>query len=211
MEYDKLQNNDNLEKILLKYNFAKEVLETELKILLKEYEYINKYNPIEHIKSRMKTSNSVINKLNKKGYKLTTENILLHVHDMIGIRIVCSFLSDVSNVVQVIKNSKLFKIKEERDYISNPKDSGYLSYHMIVLVPIHLQEKTEYIEAEIQIRTIAMDFWASLDHKLRYKIDQELPPEIIKEICNFSLDINELDIKMEKIRKSIDIYKNNLL
>lgn len=142
MEYDKLQNKDNLEKILLKYNFAKEVLETELKILLKEYEYINKYNPIEHIKSRMKTSNSVINKLNKKGYKLTTENILLHVYDMIGIRIVCSFLSDVSNVVQVIKNSKLFKIKEERDYISNPKDSGYLSYHMIVLVPIHLQEKT---------------------------------------------------------------------
>ena len=167
---------------LLKYQFAKEVLETDLNILLKEYELINGYNPVEHVKSRIKSSESAIKKLERKGYEVTPSNIVLHVHDMVGLRIVCSFLSDVSQIVEVIKKSNLFKIREERDYIKKPKESGYISYHLNVLVPIHLLDSTEYVEAEIQIRTIAMDFWASLDHKLRYKVSSELPDEIIKEV-----------------------------
>lgn len=204
MNYDKFEDFENIEKVLLKYNFGKEILETELKILLREYEFSTKSNPVEHMKSRIKSSDSVINKLERKGYSLTTDNLINHVHDMIGIRIVCSFLSDVKAVVETIKKSKVFKIQEENDYITNPKDSGYISYHMNVFVPIHLNEKTEYVEAEIQIRTIAMDFWASLDHKLRYKFTDDLPDDIIKEVYDCSQVISDLDLKMEVLNQKIN-------
>ena len=198
-----MENNkiNDIDELLLKYDFAKDVLETELNILLKEYVFRNNYNPVEHIKSRIKSDESIKKKLEKKGYEFNKENIINNIHDIIGFRIVCSFLSDVKSVVKVLKSSKLFKIIDERDYISNPKDTGYISYHMNVLVPIHLQKGTEYMEAEIQIRTIAMDFWASLDHKLRYKTNNDIPIEIEKEIYNCSQVIKELDIKMEKFRK----------
>ena len=203
MDYQKFKDNDNIDAVLLKYDFAKEILETELKVLLKYYEFKHNYNPVEHIKSRIKSSESVIKKLEKRGYELTTDNLVNHVHDMVGIRIVCSFLSDVKSIVNVLKTSKLFKIKEETDYITNPKDSGYISYHMNVLVPLRLQERVEYIEAEIQIRTIAMDFWASLDHKLRYKKKKDIPENIIDEVYSCSQVIRDLDVKMEALKQKL--------
>ncbi len=203
MDYQKFKDNDNIDAVLLKYDFAKEILETELKVLLKDYEFKHNYNPVEHIKSRIKSSESVIKKLEKRGYELTTDNLVNHVHDMVGIRIVCSFLSDVKSIVNVLKTSKLFKIKEETDYITNPKDSGYISYHMNVLVPLRLQERVEYIEAEIQIRTIAMDFWASLDHKLRYKKKKDIPENIIDEVYSCSQVIRDLDVKMEALKQKL--------
>ena len=121
---------------------------------------------------------------------------------MVGVLIVCSFLSDVKSIVEVLKTSKLFKIKEETDYITNPKDSGYISYHMNVLVPLRLQERVEYIEAEIQIRTIAMDFWASLDHKLRYK-QKDIPDNVIDEVYGCSQVIRDLDMKMENLKQKL--------
>lgn len=202
MDYQKFKDNDNVDAVLLKYDFAKEILETELKVLLKDYEFKHNYNPVEHIKSRIKSSESVIKKLEKRGYELTTDNLVNHVHDMVGIRIVCSFLSDVKSIVNVLKTSKLFKIKEETDYITNPKDSGYISYHMNVLVPLRLQERVEYIEAEIQIRTIAMDFWASLDHKLRYK-QKDIPDNVIDEVYGCSQVIRDLDMKMENLKQKL--------
>ena len=205
MNTNELQSE--MKEVLLKYKFAKDVLETDLNILLKEYELTNGYNPVEHVKSRIKSSESAIKKLERKGYDITPSNIVKHVHDMVGLRIVCSFLSDVSQIVNVIKRSNLFEIKEERDYIKTPKDSGYISYHLNVLVPIHLIDTTEYIEAEIQIRTVAMDFWASLDHKLRYKVSSELPDEIIKEVYDCSNVIKELDCKMEKLHAKIGEIK----
>jgi len=196
-------------ELMLKYNFALEILKTEINILVKNFEYKNNYNPVEHIKSRIKTKESAIKKLDKKGYDLTFENLERHVHDMVGIRIVCSFLSDVYDIVELIKNSKQFKILEEKNYIDNPKDSGYVSYHLNLLVSIHLDEKTEYVEAEVQIRTIAMDFWASLDHKIRYKFPSEIPSEVKEEIYNCSLDIRKLDDKMEKLNKIMKKYNEN--
>ena len=126
---------------------------------------------------------------------------------MVGLRIVCSFLSDVSEIVNVIKKSKLFKIKEERDYIKTPKESGYISYHLNVLVPVNLIDSTEYVEAEIQIRTVAMDFWASLDHKLRYKVNSKIPDDIIQEVYDCSNVIKDLDCKMERIHTKINKIK----
>ena len=195
-------------EMMLKYNFAMQRLETELNILLKEYEYKNGYNPVEHVKTRMKSLDSAIKKLTDKGYEVTVDNLVRKVYDMIGVRIVCSFLSDVYDIVDLIKNSKQFIIKRENNYIDFPKESGYRSYHLIILVPIHLGERTEYIEAEIQVRTVAMDFWASLDHKLRYKFPDMIPDEIRYSLFECSKDIDKLDLKMESLYEMLKHYNN---
>lgn len=201
-----LINEREVSELMLKYNFALQLLETQFNILIKEFEFKNKYNPVEHMKSRLKTEKSIIDKLNKKGYEVTTKNMISHVHDIIGIRIVCSFLDDVYDIVDIIKSSKQFKIKEEKDYIKNPKSTGYMSYHLIVLVPIYLNETVEYVEAEIQIRTSAMDFWASIDHKVQYKFPSEIPEEVKKEMYNCSLDIRKLDEKMQQLNEFVNKY-----
>lgn len=195
-------------EMMLKYNFAMQRLETELNILLKEYEYKNGYNPVEHVKTRMKSLDSAIKKLTDKGYEVTIDNLVRKVYDMIGVRIVCSFLSDVYDIVELIKKSKQFIIKRENNYIDFPKESGYRSYHLIILVPIHLGERTEYIEAEIQVRTVAMDFWASLDHKLRYKFPDVIPDEIRYSLFECSKDIDKLDLKMESLYEMLKHYNN---
>ena len=201
-----LINEREVSELMLKYNFALQLLETQFNILIKEFEFKNKYNPVEHMKSRLKTEKSIIDKLNKKGYEVTTKNMILHVHDIIGIRIVCSFLEDVYDIVDIIKSSKQFKIKEEKDYIKNPKSTGYMSYHLIVLVPIYLNETVEHVEAEIQIRTSAMDFWSSIDHKIQYKFPSEIPEEVKKEMYNCSLDIRKLDEKMQQLNEFVNKY-----
>lgn len=201
-----LINEREVSELMLKYNFALQLLETQFNILIKEFEFKNKYNPVEHMKSRLKTEKSIIDKLNKKGYEVTTKNMISHVHDIIGIRIVCSFLEDVYDIVDIIKSSKQFKIKEEKDYIKNPKSTGYMSYHLIVLVSIYLNETVEHVEAEIQIRTSAMDFWASIDHKVQYKFPSEIPEEVKKEMYNCSLDIRKLDEKMQQLNEFVNKY-----
>lgn len=202
-------NNKEWEEMLLKYKFAKTMLEAELQILLKENEYKNGYNVVEHVKSRLKSENSILKKLEDKGYEKTVENVEKHIHDIVGFRIVCSFLSDVYDIVEVIKSSKNFKIKEECDYIKNPKDTGYTSYHLNILVPIYLQQKLEYVEVEVQIRTVAMDFWASLDHKLQYKLPKEIPVYLQREMLSCSDEIKILDTKMQNLYEIVKKYTDN--
>lgn len=194
---------------MLKYKYGLNMLETEIKILIDEFQYKNKYNPVEHIKSRVKTIDSAYAKLKSRGYDMNLENLVNHVHDMVGIRIVCSFLSDVKNIVSIIENSKHLKVKDKKDYITNPKDTGYISYHLIVYVPIYLDDKEEYVEAEIQIRTVAMDFWASLDHKIQYKFPNDIPDEIKKELYNCSLVTKLLDNKMQTLNEIVNKYKKD--
>lgn len=203
-----MENNNELDFQMLKYKFALDTLETQIKVLIDEFEFKNKYNPVEHIKSRIKTLKSAYDKLEKRGYEVNVYNLKKHIHDMIGIRIVCSFLSDVKNIVELIENSKNIKIKEEKDYITNPKDSGYISYHLIVYVPIYLDNNEELVEAEIQIRTVAMDFWASLDHKIQYKFPNDIPDEIKKELYNCSIATKILDNKMQTLNEIVNKYKN---
>lgn len=203
------ETNISLEYEMLKYKFALSMLETEIRILIDEYQFKNNYNPVEHIKSRIKTKDSAIKKLKNKGYEVNLYNLKNHVHDMVGIRIVCSFLLDVANIVKIIENSKQIIIKEKKDYITSPKESGYTSYHLIVYVPIYLDNKQELIEAEIQIRTIAMDFWASLDHKIRYKFPNEVPLEVREELYNCSLAIKGLDKKMLVLNEIVNRYKSD--
>lgn len=204
----KITEEAEYKEMMLKYNFAMQRLETELNILLKEYEHKKGYNPVEHIKTRMKSLDSAIKKLRDKNCEITVDNLIRRVYDMIGVRIVCSFLSDVYDIVDLIKGAKQFIIKRENDYIDNPKESGYRSYHLIVLVPIHLEERIEYIEAEIQIRTVAMDCWASLDHKLRYKFPDRIPVEIRDGLLECSKDIDKLDLKMQSLYEILRQYNN---
>ena len=194
---------------MLKYHFAKMRLETELEILLKEYEFNNHYNPVEHTKIRIKSLDSAIKKLERRNYEITIDNLVRHIHDMIGVRIICSFLSDVYDIVGIIKSSKQFLIKGESDYIQNPKDSGYTSYHLNLLVPIHLEEKTEYVEAEIQIRTVAMDCWASLDHKLRYKLPDQIPSELEHSMLDCALEMKNMDKKMQHLYETVKRFQKN--
>lgn len=197
-----------MEELLLKYDFAKKILETEIHILIQEYEFQHGYNPVEHIKSRLKSKDSVKKKLEGMGHTFHCDHVMRYIHDMVGIRIVCSFLSDVYDMVEVIHSSSQFIIKEESDYIRFPKDSGYKSYHMNVLVPVHLKNKTEYVEAEIQIRTVAMDCWASLDHKLRYKLPKTIPDSLQEEMVACASDMMQMDDRMQQLYQMVKQYRD---
>ncbi len=203
-----LFNDKDLKDVMLKYSFAKKVLETELSILIEEYEFNNGYNPVEHVKYRIKTMESATKKLSKKNLELTVNNLVRYVNDMVGVRIVCSFISDVYKIVNIIKTSKQFIVKNENDYIKNPKNSGYTSYHINILVPIHLFDKTEYIEAEIQIRTVAMDCWASIDHKLRYKLPSNIPEELEQEMLLRAEEMSDMDKKMDLLNDMLRKFIN---
>lgn len=199
---------EDLSQDMLKYKLAMKVLLSELDVLFEEYEYNHGSNPIEHVRSRIKTVDSAEAKLERKGYDVCKDNLVNHIHDMVGVRIVVSFLSDVYEVVDTITSSSLFRIKSQADYIANPKKSGYSSYHLNVYVPISLNNKQELVEAEIQIRTMAMDFWASLEHKIRYKVEGEVPDEVNEEISNVAQEVKNLDVKMLQLNKTMKNYRN---
>ena len=199
---------ENFDELLLKYTAALKTLETQISILLQDFEYKNNYNPVEHVKTRIKSYDSIVKKLKKKGYSITTRNIENHVHDVIGMRIVCSFLSDVYKVVRLIENCSQIEVYQQKDYITNPKDSGYSSYHLLVYVPVNLLDGVTLVEAEIQVRTIAMDFWASLEHKLSYKFQGNVPKEIKDYLYKCATDIHTLDQKMLNINQKMQEIKD---
>ncbi|MCR5735861.1 MAG: GTP pyrophosphokinase family protein [Lachnospiraceae bacterium] len=179
---------------------------TKLEILNDEFQHIHQYNPIEHIKMRVKTSESIVRKLKRKELDSTIENMQKYVNDIAGVRIICSFTSDIYRLADMITNQSDIRVLETRDYIKNPKPTGYKSYHMIVTVPIFLSDSVYDTKVEVQIRTVAMDFWASLEHKMNYKFALDPPEKIKKELYDCSLMISELDERMlnlnEEIRKT---------
>ena len=194
-----LERQEGYKELMLKYEFAKKKIETDVEILLREYAFKEGYNPVEHIKTRIKSNERIVEKLKRKEQDITVDNMVRYVNDIVGMRIVCSFIKDVYTIVDIIRSMGEFIVKGEKDYIKEPKESGYRSYHMIVLVPIHLESRTEYIPVEIQIRTIAMDCWASLDHKLRYRYPDRINEELEKEIVESANDMLKIDMKMQHI------------
>lgn len=150
---------------LLVYKFALDELDTKFSIISQEYNLIHGHNPIEHTKSRVKSFESIVNKLMRKGCDVTTQEMKEHIHDIAGVRIICSFISDIYNVAEVLKQHKDLKIIKVKDYIKQPKPNGYRSLHLIIEIPVYLTNRVEYVKAEIQIRTIAMDFWRVLNIK----------------------------------------------
>ncbi len=181
-EYAANNQVDSWKEVILIYNSALKEIGTKLEILNDEFQHVHRYNPIEHIKSRIKTSESIVKKLKKHGYESTIENMVEYVNDIAGIRVICSFTSDIYRIAEMISNQNDIKILSIKDYIKNPKPSGYKSYHMLVSVPIFLSDRIVYAKVEIQIRTVAMDFWASLEHQVKYKKDIEDTKSIEEEL-----------------------------
>ena len=185
---------------MIKYTSALKVLETQLEIINDTFKYTKSYNPIEHIKTRIKTVDSIKKKLKKKGYRFTVKNIEEHINDIVGVRVICSFEDDVYDLVDIIKKSEILTVVKEKDYIKTPKSTGYRSYHMIVKVPVPLINDNAEIYAEIQIRTLAMDLWASLDHKLNYKSDYTTK-RIANKMYKVSNELFKIDEEMSKTLK----------
>ncbi|WP_034429938.1 GTP pyrophosphokinase, partial [Caldisalinibacter kiritimatiensis] len=164
--------------LIMIYKFALMEITTKLNILNEEFEFFHLHNPIEHIKSRVKSMDSLKEKLIRKGYEVNIENAKKFINDIAGARIICSFTSDIYTIYELIKKQSNLKVVEVKDYIKNPKPNGYRSLHLLVEVPVFLTNRIEEVRVEIQIRTIAMDFWASLEHRIFYKFNKDVPKEL---------------------------------
>ncbi|MBR3771027.1 MAG: GTP pyrophosphokinase family protein [Clostridium sp.] len=196
---------------LFLYNSALREINTKLEILNDEFKLAHSYNPIEHITSRIKSPESIAKKIRHKNKELTVENIVKYVNDVAGIRVICSFTSDIYRLADAITNQNDVKVLKVKDYIMNPKENGYKSYHMIVSVPIFLTDNVINTKVEIQIRTIAMDFWASLEHKIYYKFEGNAPERIRKDLRECADIIQYLDHKMMSLNSEIQSYNKNSL
>ena len=190
-------------EVILIYNSALKQIGTKLEILNDEFQHVHRYNPIEHIKSRIKSSESIVKKLRKNGYESTIENMVEYVNDIAGIRVICSFSSDIYRIAEMISNQNDIKVLAIKDYIKSPKPSGYKSYHMLVTVPVYLSDRIVNAKVEIQIRTVAMDFWASLEHKINYKFEGNVPQYIKEELVECANLISDADARMLNLNEQI--------
>ena len=194
---------DNWKEVTLIYNSALKQISTKLEILNDEFQHVHRYNPIEHIKSRIKTAESIVKKLKRHGYESTIENMVKYVNDIAGIRVICSFTSDIYEIADMISNQRDIKVISVKDYIVKPKESGYKSYHMLVTVPVYLSDRIVDTKVEIQIRTVAMDFWASLEHKIHYKFEGNAPEHIKDELVECAKIVSELDARMLLLNRQV--------
>lgn len=199
---------DSWETLMFLYNSALKEVGTKLDILNDEFVHIHKYNPIEYIKKRIKTPESIVKKLKRDGHESSIQNMLAYVNDIAGIRIVCSFTSDIYRVAGMIGNQNDLTVVSIKDYIKNPKASGYKSFHMHVTVPIFLSDRVVDTKVEIQIRTIAMDFWASLEHKIYYKFEGNAPDYISRDLQECAEIVSRLDRKMLQLNEAIQEEKD---
>ena len=194
---------DSWKTMMFIYNSALKEVGTKLDILNDEFLHVHQYNPIEYIKSRIKTPESIVQKLKRNGYESTIQNMVEHINDIAGIRIVCSFTSDIYRMAEMIGRQNDLTVVSVKDYIKHPKESGYKSYHMLVTVPIFLSDRVVDTKVEIQIRTMAMDFWASLEHKIYYKFEGNAPEYISRDLRECSGIVSMLDDKMLSLNEAI--------
>ena len=203
MDTSKLSDGINSwETMMFLYKSALKEVGTKLEILNDEFVHIHNQNPIEYIKSRIKTPESIVKKLKKDGHESTIENMVTYVKDIAGIRIVCSFTSAIYRMAEMIGKQNDLTVISVKDYMKNPKASGYKSYHMIVSVPIFLTDRVVDTKVEIQIRTIAMDFWASLEHKIYYKFEGNAPEYISRDLRECAEIVTNLDAKMLQLNNA---------
>lgn len=194
---------DSWKEVTLIYSAALRQIETKMEILNNEFQHVHQYNPIEHIKARIKTPESIVKKLKRNGYESTIDNMVKYINDIAGIRIICSFTSDIYRIADMIAEQRDIKVIAVKDYITFPKASGYKSYHMIVTVPVYLSDRTVDTTVEIQIRTVAMDFWASLEHKIHYKFEGDAPEHIKSELVECAKLVSDLDARMLSLNEEI--------
>lgn len=193
--------------LMMQYRCAIMEVETKLKVLDAEFSQKYNRNPFESIKTRLKKPISIYEKMKRKGYPVTVENIETHLADVAGIRVICSFPDDIYRLADMLIKQDDITLLERKDYIRNPKPNGYRSLHLILQIPIFLSDVKKYMKVEVQFRTIAMDFWASLEHKLKYKKSVEDAEKLVVHLKQCADAIEDLDYQMQKIRDEIDADK----
>ena len=193
------------QKLMAYYRCAMMEIETKLNVLNEEFSLQFDRNPINSIKSRIKSPYSIQEKLKRNNLPVTIENIEGFLNDIAGVRVICSFSDDVYMIADSLLKQDDITLITKKDYIENPKENGYRSLHLIVEVPIFLAQEKRYMKVEIQLRTIAMDFWASLEHQLKYKKETAFTEEMAKELKSCAEKSAELDIRMNALRSGIDI------
>lgn len=195
-------------RFMMIYKFALDQMETKIEVLKEEFQSLHDYSPIEHTKSRLKSPESIMNKMFRKNHELTFESIKQNIKDIAGVRITCSFISDIYRIKDMLCNQSDLRVLEVKDYIQNPKPNGYQSLHLLVEVPVYMSNGEERACVEIQIRTIAMDFWASLEHKIFYKYNKDVPEHLTRELKNAADSANALDHQMERLHREIQEIKD---
>lgn len=195
------------EEMMMRYQCAILEIETKLKVLSSDMSVRYNRNPIEFIKSRIKKPESIASKLERKGFDVSIKNMIQQINDVAGIRVICSFIDDIYEIAAMLSRQNDVTVLEVKDYIKNPKASGYRSYHMIVEIPIFFSDTTMNMRVEIQIRTIAMNFWASLEHELTYKNDINDAEKLRRKLYKCAETINKTDLEMQNIRDEIYHHK----
>ncbi len=198
------QMMEDFVSIQCRYSSAMKEVQTKLEILDDEFQMKHKRNPIHHIESRLKNPRSIFDKLIRKQHSVSIQSAVENLRDIAGIRVICSYVQDVYTVAKLLTSQDDLRLVETRDYIRQPKANGYRSLHLIVEVPVFLQEGRIMVPVEVQLRTIAMDFWASLEHAMRYKANGHVPEDICLELQEAGEDIAVLDRKMQSIHDRID-------
>lgn len=193
----KIEKDDKtFEKLMFIYKVAIRELQTKIEILQDEAKVLYNYNLIDHINTRIKTPDSIIDKMKKKEYRLTYQNMIENINDIAGVRVICPLKKDIFVIRDLVEKIPGVHILKEKDYVTHPKKSGYSSYHLIIEVPVVLSKEIIYVKVEIQIRTVAMDFWASLEHKMKYKPEENIDNKTSKEWIKAAKIIEQLDKKM---------------
>lgn len=202
------QFKHDITRFMMVYKFALDEMETKVEILKEEFQTLHDYSPIEHTKSRLKSPESIMKKMVRKNFDLSFAGMRNNIKDIAGLRITCSFISDIYRIQDMLQKQDDLIILEVKDYIKNPKPNGYKSLHLLLQVPVFLSDGVEHVCVEVQIRTIAMDFWASLEHKIFYKYNQSVPEQLIQELKAAADSANALDIQMERLNDEIQEIKD---
>ncbi|GAA2185522.1 MULTISPECIES: GTP pyrophosphokinase [Leucobacter] len=190
---------DQMQRFMLEYRFAMEEVETKLAILREEFLHMHEYNPIEHVSSRVKSVESLVAKLERRGIGTDFDVIRTEIYDIAGVRVTCAFIRDVYQLFDLLTQQDDITVLEVEDYIETPKSNGYKSLHTIISVPVYLSTGRVDVPVEVQFRTIAMDFWASLEHKIYYKYERQVPDTLIRELKHAAETAAELDTRMERL------------
>jgi putative GTP pyrophosphokinase len=190
---------EDFASFMMPYKFGIDELMTKINILKEEFSYRHDYSPIEHVSSRLKSPDSLIAKVQRKGFTPSLEAIRENVYDVAGVRVTCSFIADSYKIFDLITSQQDVTVIRVRDYIKGPKPNGYKSQHAILEVPVFMSDEMRPVKVELQVRTIAMDFWASLEHKIYYKYDRRVPATLLEELRDAAETANRLDLKMEHL------------
>ncbi|MFS0912238.1 GTP pyrophosphokinase family protein [Microbacterium sp. 179-I 3D2 NHS] len=193
---------DEFQRFLREYEFGMREVETKISILRDEFTHDHAYNPIEHVKSRLKTPDSIVEKIARKGIEEPDfDRIRAEITDIAGVRVTCSFVADVYRLFDLLTQQDDVTVRVVKDYIAEPKDNGYKSLHAIIEVPVFLSTGALSVPVEVQFRTIAMDFWASLEHKIYYKFSTQVPSHLVESLTDAAAAAAELDTRMERLHR----------